>query len=67
MILIWAAYYWSGITGAGLQGALFGIAATLLLFVAVTLHELGHSYQAIRFGVRVKDITLMPLGGWFRL
>ena len=52
MILIWAAYYWSGITGAGLQGALFGIAATLLLFVAVTLHELGHSYQAIRFGCR---------------
>ena len=67
MILIWAAYYWRSITGAGLQGALFGIIATLLLFVAVTMHELGHSYQAIRFGVRVKDITLMPLVGLARM
>jgi stage IV sporulation protein FB len=63
LILIWAAYRWSNNTGAGLQGALFGVVATLLLFVAVTLHELGHSFQALKFGVRVRDITLMPLGG----
>lgn len=63
LILIWAAYRWSGSTGAGLQGALFGVFATLLLFAAVTLHELGHSFQALKYGVRVKDITLMPLGG----
>lgn len=63
LILIWAAFRWSGSTGAGLQGALFGVVATLLLFAAVTLHELGHSFQALKFGVKVKDITLMPLGG----
>ncbi|MDD2694512.1 MAG: site-2 protease family protein [Anaerolineales bacterium] len=63
LILIWAAYRWSGSTGAGLQGALFGVVATLLLFAAVTLHELGHSFQALKYGVHVKDITLMPLGG----
>lgn len=63
LILIWAAYRWSGSTGEGLQGALFGIVATLLLFFSVTLHELGHSLQAIKFGVRVRDITLMPMGG----
>ncbi len=63
LILIWAAYYWSGSTGEGLQGALFGVAATLLLFGSVTLHELGHSMQALKYGVRVRDITLLPIGG----
>jgi Zn-dependent protease/CBS domain-containing protein len=67
LILVWAAYRWSGITGAGWGGALFGVAATLLLFLAVTLHELGHSFQALKFGVRVRDITLMPLGGLARM
>jgi Zn-dependent protease/CBS domain-containing protein len=63
LILIWAAYRWSSITGAGWEGAAFGVVATLLLFVAITLHELGHSFQALKFGVRVNDITLMPMGG----
>ena len=63
LILVWAAYRWSITTGDGLQGALFGVVATLLLFVAVFLHELGHSLQAMKYKVKVKDITLMPLGG----
>jgi Zn-dependent protease/CBS domain-containing protein len=63
LILIWAAYRWSVNTGEGIEGALFGIAATLLLFLAVTLHELGHSFQALKYGVKVRDITLMPMGG----
>lgn len=67
LILVWAAYRWSGITGEGIQGALFGVVAILLLFVAVTLHELGHSFQALKYGVKVKDITLMPMGGLARL
>ena len=63
LILIWAAWRWSSSTEAGLQGALFGVVATLLLFAAVTLHELGHSFQALKYGVKVRGITLMPLGG----
>lgn len=63
LILIWAAYRWGSSTGEGLQGAVFGIAATLLLFLSVTLHELGHSFQALKYGVKVRDITLMPMGG----
>jgi Zn-dependent protease/CBS domain-containing protein len=63
LILIWAAYRWSVDTGAGAQGAIFGIVATLLLFFSVTLHELGHSLQALKYGVKVRDITLMPMGG----
>lgn len=63
LILIWAAYRWSVSTGEGMQGALFGIVATLLLFLSVTLHELGHSLQALKYGVKVRNITLMPMGG----
>jgi Zn-dependent protease/predicted transcriptional regulator len=63
LILAWAAYRWGISQGQGLEGALFGVVVTLLLFVCVTLHELGHSFQALRFGVPVKDITLWPFGG----
>jgi Zn-dependent protease len=67
LILIWGAYYWGGIANDGLRGALFGIAATLLLFLCVTLHELGHATQARAYGIPTEDITLYPLGGVARL
>ena len=67
LIIIWAAYYWGIGTDAGLQGALFGVVATLLLFVCATLHELGHAFQALRYGIEVEDITLLPIGGVARL
>lgn len=67
LILIWAAYSWSVSSGAGVQGALFGVVATLLLFFSVTLHELGHSFMALKYGVKVRDITLMPMGGLARM
>jgi Zn-dependent protease len=67
LILIWAAYQWSISTGEGLVGAVFGIVATLLLFASVTLHEFGHSLQALKFGIVVHDITLMPMGGLARI
>ena len=39
----------------------------LLLFLFVLLHELGHSVAAQKLGIRVRDITLWPLGGLARL
>jgi Zn-dependent protease len=60
LVLVLAAFQWGGL---GPRGALFGVVATLLVFLSVTLHELGHSVVAKAFGVPVKDITLTPLGG----
>ncbi len=61
LILILGALPWAG--PYGITGALFGVLLILLLFVCVTLHELGHSIVARLFGIPVREIILLPLGG----
>lgn len=63
LILIWAAIQFGFLSGAGWTGALFGVIVILLLFVIVTLHELGHSVAAQHYNVPVKQIVLLPIGG----
>jgi Zn-dependent protease/CBS domain-containing protein len=63
LIILWAAIEGSTGIGGGFRGAIFGIISTTLLFFCVVLHELGHSFQARRYKVNVRNITLLPIGG----
>lgn len=48
---------------AGMPGLLWSVAVLLAFFVCVVLHEFGHSFTAMHYGVGVRRILLMPIGG----
>lgn len=61
LLLLYAGY--EGWRDSGWSGLLVTVGVTVLFFVCVVLHELGHSLTAQRFGVRVPRILLLPIGG----
>ncbi|MHC1635787.1 MAG: site-2 protease family protein [Candidatus Methanospirareceae archaeon] len=42
---------------------LFSTIATLLLFTSILLHELSHSYFAMKYGAKIESIVLFIFGG----
>jgi len=64
LLLGWVAF--SHVAG-GVGAVWRGLALVIAVFAIVVLHELGHALVAKRFGVRTRDITLLPIGGVARL
>ena len=44
-----------------------GLAASLLFFVSILLHEMGHAFVALRHGIGIRSITLFIFGGVARM
>jgi Zn-dependent protease/CBS domain-containing protein len=61
LLLAWIA--WLGWSVDGLRSSLWALALIICLFACVVLHELGHSFVAMRFGAHVSSVTLLPIGG----
>lgn len=57
---------WIGISyalAAGVAAGIYGVVFVLLVFLCVLLHEFGHVFAALRYGITTPRITLLPFGG----
>ena len=62
-VLLLVVNAFDGYADAGWPGAGWSTAVLTAFFGCVVLHELGHCLTAIRFGVNVPRILLLPIGG----
>lgn len=56
-----------GYRTGGAAAAIHTVGLTLSVFTCVVLHEYGHILTARQFGIRTRDVVLLPIGGLARL
>src|ERR1700722_1989354 len=61
LLLAWVAY--SGWQEDGVPGLLWSAGFLVAIFICVVLHEFGHAFMAMRFGVRTSRILVTLVGG----
>src|SRR2546430_8190000 len=62
LLLAWIAIAYI-VAGASGGAVVLGLMLVLSVFVVIVVHELAHALVARRFGVRTRDILLLPIGG----
>lgn len=67
LLLIGFILFANVVAGGGLLAGLTSVAFIILLFACVVAHEYGHALTARRYGIKTRDITLLPIGGVARL
>ena len=66
LLLGWVALvHWR--QGQSISAAAGGVVFILTVFLCVVLHEFGHALTARRYGIKTRDIILLPIGGVARL
>ena len=61
--LLLAVNAFDGWANSGWSGVAWNTAVLVTFFACVVLHELGHSFTAMHYGIGVSRILLMPIGG----
>jgi len=56
-----------GLAQRSWDAALTGVLFFAGIFLCVLLHEFGHVLAARRYGIKTRDVTLLPIGGLARL
>jgi len=66
LLISWVALmHWR--QGQSISAVVAGVTFILAIFLCVVLHEFGHALTARRYGIKTRDIVLLPIGGVARL
>ena len=66
LLISWVAFmHWR--QGQSIGAVFSGVGFISAVFLCVVLHEFGHALTARRYGIKTRDIILLPIGGLARL